>query len=107
MRLMERTPKTLGLALLMLASCGCGSLRYEKTEQLWAESDQKIKAGQYADAVPYYDELLRRDENDVRARKYRAIAKDRTGATTDALDDYQKCNDKGDVDSLLWRANLD
>lgn len=96
-----------GLAVLMIATSGCTSLRYKKTEDLWAESDQKFKAGQYGDAVPYYDELLRRDENDVKARKYRAIAKDRSGATTDALDDYQKCSEQGDTKALLWRANLD
>src|SRR4051812_16895336 len=95
------------LAALMLASTGCSSLRYKKTEDLWVESDQKFKAGQYGEAVPYYDELLRRDENDVRARKNRGIARDRSGATTEALDDYQKCSEQGDAKALLWRAGLD
>jgi tetratricopeptide (TPR) repeat protein len=101
--------KTLGfgLALVILAGSGCTSLRYKKTEDLWSESDQKFKAGQYADTVPYYDELLRRDENDEHARKNRAIAEDQSGATTQALDDYQKCADSGDVKALLWKANLD
>ncbi|MEZ0227077.1 MAG: tetratricopeptide repeat protein [Planctomycetota bacterium] len=95
------------LAAIMLASAGCSSLRYKKTEDLWVESDQKFKAGQYGDAVPYYDELLRRDDSDVRARQYRGIAKDRSGATTEALDDYQRCSEQGSVKTLLWRANLD
>jgi len=109
MGLMERMPKLLGLGLasLMFLSVGCTSLRYKKTEDLWAESDQKFKAGQYGDAVPYYDELLRRDENDTRARLYRGISKDRSGATTDALDDYQRCADGGQTKALLWRAGLD
>ena len=96
-----------GLAVIMLASTGCSSLRYKKTEDLWVESDQKFKAGQYSDAVPYYDELLRRDENDVRARKHRAISRDRSGATTEALDDYQRCSEQGDAKALLFRAGLD
>lgn len=109
MGLFERTPRLLGLglAVLMVAGTGCSSLRYKKTEDLWAESDQKFKAGQYGDAVPYYDELLRRDENDVRARKYRGVSKDRSGATTEALDDYQKCSEQGDAKALLFRAGLD
>jgi tetratricopeptide (TPR) repeat protein len=96
-----------GLAGLMLACAGCTSLRYKKTEDLWAESDQKFKAGQYGDAVPYYDELLRRDDNDARARMYRGISRDRSGDTTDALDDYQKCADQGQTKALLFRAGLD
>src|SRR5438132_1260714 len=51
-----RTGLGLGLALVVLS--GCGSLRYKKTDDLWAESDQKFKSGSYADAIPYYDELL-------------------------------------------------
>jgi tetratricopeptide (TPR) repeat protein len=98
---------TAGLAMMILAGSGCTSLRYKKTEDLWSESDQKFKAGQYPDTVPYYDELLRRDENDQNARIHRALAKDKSGATTDALDDYQKCADAGNVKALLWRAGLD
>jgi tetratricopeptide (TPR) repeat protein len=97
----------LGLAVLMFLGTGCSSLRYKKTEDLWAESDQKFKGGQYGDAVPYYDELLRRDDNDTRARFYRAVSKDRSGATTDALDDYQRAADGGQTKALLWRAGLD
>jgi len=39
--------------------------------------------------------------------KYRGISKDRSGATTEALDDYQRCSEQGDAKTLLWRANLD
>ena len=97
----------LGLAVLMFLGTGCSSLRYKKTEDLWTESDQKFKAGQYGDAVPYYDELLRRNDEDSRARFYRAVSKDRSGATTDALDDYQRAADGGQAKALLWRAGLD
>jgi hypothetical protein len=98
----------LGLAAFtLMLSCGCSSLRYKKTEDLWAESDQKFKSGQFSDAVPYYDELLRRDDNDDRARFRRGISKDRSGAVTDALDDYQRCAEHGSHDALIWRANLD
>ena len=89
----------------MTASLGCSSLRYKKTEDLWAESDAKFKAGSYGDAVPYYDELLRRDENDSRARFQRARAEELTGANTEALTDYDKAG--GDTRSLLYKAGLD
>lgn len=102
-----KTALAFGLAALVCGSTGCGSLRYKKSEDLWAESDQKFKAGQYADAVPYYDELLRRDENDTRARLRRGIARDNAGATTEALDDYQKVSEQGDARALLWKADLD
>lgn len=97
----------LGLAALVFVGTGCSSLRYKKTEDLWAESDQKFRGGQYADAVPYYDELLRRDENDSRARLRRGISRDRSGATSEALDDYQKVGDSGNAEALLFKANLD
>ena len=52
--------KTLAFSLvaLMVAGSGCSSLRYKKTEDLWAESDAKFKNAQYADAVPYYAAYL-------------------------------------------------
>jgi tetratricopeptide (TPR) repeat protein len=95
-----------GLAALGFAASGCSSLRYKKTDDLWVESDQKFKAGQYADAKPYYDELLRRDENDGKARLLRGISEDKSGDTSSALDDYQKCAEQGDARALLFRAGL-
>src|SRR5947209_7596913 len=68
MRPLFRVTLAVGLAAFLVSSIGCSSLRYKKTEDLWTESDQKFNSGQYGDAVPYYDELLRRDENDARAR---------------------------------------
>src|SRR5262245_13362570 len=85
---------------------GCSSLRYKKSEYLWAESDQRFRNGAYSDAIPYYDELLRRDDQDARARRLRAITRDRTGETQGALEDYEKAASRGDASSLLFRANL-
>lgn len=94
-------------ALTILAtSMGCSSLRYKKSEDLWAESDQKFRSGAYSDAIPYYDELLRRDEQDARARRLRGISRDRTGETQGALEDYEKAASHGDATVLLYRANL-
>src|SRR5579871_391027 len=104
---MTRTLRLLAFCLTGLYLAGCSSLRYKKSEDLWAEGDAKFNGGQYSDSVAYYDELLRRDENDRRARMHRAIARDRSGATSDALDDYQKVADQGDASALLFRANLD
>jgi tetratricopeptide (TPR) repeat protein len=95
------------VALTILASSmGCSSLRYKKSEDLWAESDQRFRNGAYSDAIPYYDELLRRDDQDGRARRLRAISRDRTGETQGALEDYEKAASRGDSSSLLFRANL-
>jgi len=96
-----------GLATMLIASTGCMSLRYKKSEDLWAESDQKFKANQYSDAMPYYDELLRRDEADTRARRLRGICRDRSGSSSDALDDFARATDQGDAQALLHRLNTD
>lgn len=91
---------------VLAASAGCSSLRYKKTEDLWVESDQRFRSGQFSDAIPYYDELLRRDDGDQKARLFRGISRDRTGETTGALDDYGRASASGDARALLFRANL-
>ncbi|MBI3722597.1 hypothetical protein HY251_01380 [bacterium] len=104
---MTRTLRFTAFCLAGFVLAGCSSLRYKKSEDLWVEGDARFNSGQYSDSVAYYDELLRRDDHDLRARRHRAIARDRSGATSDALDDYQKCADIGDAPALLYRANLD
>lgn len=93
----------LGFAAVGFVASGCTSLRYKKTEDLWSESDQKFKGGDYAGAKPYYDELLRRDENDQKARLYRGLSEDRSGDTSAAIDDYNRV---GDARALLFSAGL-
>lgn len=96
----------LGFAAVGFIASGCTSLRYKKTEDLWSESDQKFHGGDYAGAKPYYDELLRRDENDEKARLYRGISEDRSGDTSAAIDDYKRSGDTGDARALLFSAGL-
>jgi tetratricopeptide (TPR) repeat protein len=105
---MSRMPRTLAFGLMALAlGSGCSSLRYEKSEDLWAQGDDKFKNGQFADSIPYYDELLRRDDNDTKARLKRGIARDRSGDTSDALTDYGTLADAGDGRALLFRAQME
>lgn len=94
---------TLGLGALV---SGCTSLRHKSTDELWSESDRHFDEGRYADARPYYDELLRRQEEDAKARLMRGVAHERTGATGDALVDYQRVGEQGDARGLLYRADL-
>lgn len=94
----------LGLAATLV--CGCSSLRYKETAELWSESDEHFDSGRYDEAEPYYDELLRRNDADTRARLMRGVAHERSGDEADALDDYATAGSQGEARALLYRADL-
>jgi tetratricopeptide (TPR) repeat protein len=77
-----------------------------ETEELWAESDARFDSGAYGDAIPYYDELLRRNGDDSRALVMRGVSHERTGNSSTAFADYAQAGSHGDVRGLLYSANL-
>ncbi|MBL4846208.1 MAG: hypothetical protein JKY65_11825 [Planctomycetes bacterium] len=95
-----------GLAALLLGTTGCNSLRYASDEELWAQSDEHFDAGRHDDAIPYYDEIVRRDESEAKALLRRAISEEREGEIQAALRDYAKAGALGDSRAYLYRANL-
>jgi tetratricopeptide (TPR) repeat protein len=96
---------TLGLTVMIIGS-GCSSLRHKNSDELWAESDQHFNEGRYDEAKPYYDELIRRDDVDTKARLMRGVARERTGEESGALEDYEVASGRGDVRALFFRADL-
>jgi tetratricopeptide (TPR) repeat protein len=95
----------LGLSLTMIGA-GCSSLRHKNNDELWAESDQHFNEGRYDEAKPYYDELIRRDDADTKARLMRGVSRERTGEESGALEDYDVAGGRGDVRALFYRADL-
>jgi tetratricopeptide (TPR) repeat protein len=95
-----------GFAALLLGSTGCNSLRYSSDEELWTKSDEHFDAGRHDDAIPYYDEIVRRDETEAKALLRRAISEEREGEIQAALRDYAKAGALGDARAYLYRANL-
>lgn len=106
MRRGARASMWLGGLVLLSTVSGCSSLRYKTTEELWAEGDGNFDRAQYDDAVPYYDELLRRETAEREALLKRGISHERTGDAADALVDYSRAAEGGEVRALLYRANL-
>jgi len=101
------TPRVLlaaALAALTLGGTGCSSLRYKETHELWRESDAHFDAGRYDEAVPYYDELLRREE--YRAQTLRGVAEERMGDDSSASSDYAEAGSRGEARAQLYLANL-
>jgi tetratricopeptide (TPR) repeat protein len=96
---------TLGLALAALSS-GCSGLQHTETAELWSEGDAHFDAGRYDEAIPYYDELLRRDDAESRAYVMRGASYERQGDSPSALSDYGQASYHGDVRGLLYSANL-
>lgn len=102
-----KTPLVLaGFAALLMGASGCSSLRYADEDELWTEGDGHFDAGRHDDAIPYYDELVRRDENEAKALLRRAISAEREGNYQSALRDYAKAGSLGDSRAWLYRANL-
>jgi len=95
-----------GFAALLLGASGCSSLRYADEDELWTEGDGHFDAGRHDDAIPYYDEIVRRDENQAKALLRRAISAEREGNYQSALRDYAKAGSLGDTRAWLYRANL-
>lgn len=95
-----------GFAALLLGSTGCSSLRYSSDEELWTEGDGHFDANRHDDAIPYYDEIVRRDENESKALLRRAISSEREGDFQAALRGYAKAGALGDSRAWLYRANL-
>jgi len=102
---LRTTLLALGAAVLLAAS-GCSSVQYMETNELWAEGDARFDSGDYDGAIPYYDELLRRDEDNANARIMRGVAYERTGETSSALSDYGTAGRQQDVRGYLYSANL-
>jgi len=96
------------LCLLVGLSSGCSSLRFKSTEEVRSLGEEAYAEGKYDGAVPYYDELLRRDDDDTRARLVRARIRDKTGNTLAAKTDYSVVvtKDDQDVRGRLYRAEL-
>jgi tetratricopeptide (TPR) repeat protein len=92
--------------LLLLLSSGCTNLRYYRTSELWAEGEDHFDQGRYDDAIPFYDEILRRDDEETRALVLRGVAYERTGRAESALSDYAEAAEQGEIQGLLYSANL-
>lgn len=101
-----RAASLAGVLLTGVAASGCSGLSHKENDELWAESQEHFDAGRYDEAEPYYDELLRRNETDTRARTMRAVSHERTGDESDALDDYATAGGHGEARALLYRADL-
>ena len=99
------TARLVLLGSLLLAA-GCSGLENKETEELWAESDAHFNAGRYDEAIPYYDELLNRNDEDSRALVMRGVSHERTGSSDPALADYAQAGHHGDIRGLLYSANL-
>lgn len=96
----------IGSMLLLVGTSGCQTLRYHSEAELWAESDAAFDRGDYDDAIPYYDELLRRDDADTHALLMRGVSHERTGSPGQALMDYGGASRGGDLRAVLYRINL-
>jgi len=96
----------IGSALLLVATSGCQTLRYHSDAELWAESDAHFDRGEYDDAIPYYDELLRREAGDSRALLMRGVSHERDGSPRLALSDYGGAARSGELRAVLYRINL-
>lgn len=95
----------LGLGAMFIGA-GCSGLQHKTNDELWAESDQHFNQGRYDEAKPYYDELIRRDDADTKARLMRGVSRERTGEESGALEDYDYAGSHGDVRALFYRADL-
>lgn len=104
--MMRRTIGLGALLLLGMGLTGCTNLRYLSSDELWAKSDEYFNSGDYDDAIPYYDELLRRNEDDKKALLMRGLSHERTDGTEKALRDYAQAGKKGEGKAILYRANL-
>lgn len=91
---------------LLVGASGCSSLRYSSDEELWAESDAAFDGGRHDDAIPYYDEIVRRNESEAKAYLRRGISHEREGETREALQDYARAGSLGETRAYLYRANL-
>lgn len=87
---------------------GCSSLRFKSTDEVRASGEEAFAGGDYEGSVTYYDELLRRDEEDRQARLKRGRARDKLGNTLAAKEDYNVVldQDQEDIRARLYRAEL-
>jgi tetratricopeptide (TPR) repeat protein len=75
------------VSVAMLGS-GCSSLRFKSDDEVRSAADEAYVEGRYNDALPYYDELVRRDDEDVDARLKRARSRDLGGNPLAAREEY-------------------
>jgi tetratricopeptide (TPR) repeat protein len=95
-----------GVASLLLLCSGCSGLEYMETNELWAKGDEAFDEGRYDDAIPYYDELIDRNESESRAILFRGVSRERDGNPDGAARDYSRAADLGEVRALLYSANM-
>lgn len=94
------------LGVIALTCSGCNSLQYMKTEELWAHGDAAFDESRYDDSIPYYDEILNREDSESRALLMRGVARERDGDPRGALRDYSRAGSLGETRGLLYSANL-
>lgn len=96
------------LAFVVMLGAGCSSLRFKSTEEVRAMGEEKYSNAEYNDALPYYDELIRRDEEDTSARLKRARSRDLSGNPLAAKEDYGAVieHTPEDARARIYRAEL-
>lgn len=92
--------------LASLSLLGCSGLEHEDEASLRAQANQHFDAGRYDESLPYWDELLRRDDGDGDSLVMRGASHERLGDSSSAVSDYNQASYHGDVRGLLYSANL-
>ncbi len=108
---MQRTFLTLAAVVSLGALTGCsspGGIADMETHQLWDHAETNSRDGRYEEALPYFDELLKRDDDDYQARLHRGVAYERLGAADSANEDLDHAVEvaPGLPPARLFRANL-
>lgn len=100
--------KLLGILVVVALGTGCSSLRMKSDKEVRELGEEAYSAGKYDEAQTYYDELLRRDEEDVDSRLKRGYSRDQTGNLLAAREDYSQALkvQPSDVRGRLYRAEL-
>ena len=86
-------PRTIGRCcgmrqVLPTRAWSTSSTRLERITSRYSGTPRGPDEGRYDDARPNYDELVRRNEADTRARLMRGVTAERTGKDSEALTDY-------------------
>ncbi|MDF1665630.1 MAG: tetratricopeptide repeat protein [Planctomycetota bacterium] len=100
--------KLLGILVVVALSTGCSSLRMKSDKEVRELGEEAYSTQKYDEAQTYYDELLRRDEEDVDTRLKRGRSRDKTGNLLAAREDYSQALkvQPQDVRGRLYRAEL-
>jgi tetratricopeptide (TPR) repeat protein len=100
--------RTVVILIMVALSTACSSLRFKSTEEVRGLGEEAYASENYGEAQTYYDELLRRDDEDVNARLKRARSRDKTGNILAAREDYSSAleTQPEDARARLYRAEL-